>query len=182
MKQFYVLSAIGRDRPGIVADVSELIYQSGCNLEDSSMTLLGDHFALLIMLSGEGDGLKEKLELGCRRLQWEKGLTVFISQLEGGMTTPSTKPEANYELRVVGLDRAGIVFRTSKLLASQNINITDLQTRIEPAPTTGSPVFTMIVEINVPPEVDRKDLRRQLEVLSEEIHVEISLTRLPKPQ
>lgn len=181
MREFYVLSAIGRDRPGIVADVSELIYESGCNLEDSSMTLLGDHFALLIMLSGEGNGLKERLERACKRLEWEKGLTVFISKLEKGDAT-SRKSEANYELRVVGLDRAGIVFKTSKLMASHNINITDLQTRIEPAPTTGSPVFTMIMEINIPTEVDRKALRAELEALSEEIHVEISLTKLPKPQ
>jgi len=55
MKKYYVLSAIGKDRPGIVADVSELIFECGCNLEDSSMTLLGDHFALLVVLSGEGE-------------------------------------------------------------------------------------------------------------------------------
>jgi hypothetical protein len=38
------------------------------------MTLLGNHFALLILLSGEGDGTEEKLGRGCKRLEWDKGL------------------------------------------------------------------------------------------------------------
>jgi len=181
MKRYYVLSAIGKDRPGIVADVSELIFECGCNLEDSSMTLLGDHFALLIMLSGEGEELTERLQRGCKRLEWDKGLTVFLSPLREGAALPPRKPEANYELRVVGLDRAGIVYKTSRLLASKGINITDLHTHVEPAATTGSPVFTMVVELTVPQELDKKALRAELEALAEEMHVELSLTKLPRP-
>lgn len=181
MRQFFVLSAIGRDRPGIVADVTELIFECGCNLEDSSMTLLGDHFALLILLSGQGEGLAERLQRGCKRLEWDKGLTVFLSPLKGEVPLQGAHPEPDYEVRVVGLDRAGIVYRTSRLLASQRINIRDLHTHVEPAPTTGSPVFTMVLEVSVPREVDRKGLRRELEALADELQVEISLKKLPRP-
>jgi glycine cleavage system transcriptional repressor len=182
MKQYFILSAIGEDRPGIVADVSELIYECGCNLEDSSMTLLGAHFALLVLLSGEGKALFERLTAGCKRLEWDKGLTVFLSPLkprgEGHVPTP---PEPNYALQVVGLDRAGIVYRTSRLLASKAINIRDLHTRVEPAPETGSPIFTMAMETNVPHEVDLDALRAQLESLADELWVEITLNKLVKP-
>jgi hypothetical protein len=40
-----------KDRPGIVADVSEVIYECGGNIEDSSMNLLRNHFALLLLFS-----------------------------------------------------------------------------------------------------------------------------------
>ena len=50
----HALSAIGRDRPGIVADLAELIYECDGNLEDSSMIILGSEFAVLLLLSGEG--------------------------------------------------------------------------------------------------------------------------------
>ena len=53
MKCYYILSAIGKDRPGIVADVSEVIYECGGNIEDSNMGLLRSHFALLILFSAE---------------------------------------------------------------------------------------------------------------------------------
>jgi len=54
MKTYYILSAIGKDRPGIVADVSEVIYECGGNIEDSSMTLLRNHFALLLLFLPKG--------------------------------------------------------------------------------------------------------------------------------
>lgn len=182
MRQFFVLSAIGRDRPGIVADVTELIFECGCNLEDSSMTLLGDHFALLILLSGQGADLTERLRQGWKRLEWDKGLTVFLSPLQEQVPPQAAHQAPDYEVRVVGLDRAGIVYRTSRLLASQGVNITDLNTRVEPAPTTGSPVFTMAVEVSVPKDLDRKALRQKLEALADELNVEISINKLPKAQ
>src|SRR5262249_15845354 len=48
MRHWFALSAIGRDRPGMVADLAELIFECDCNLEDSSMTVLGSEFAVLL--------------------------------------------------------------------------------------------------------------------------------------
>ncbi len=182
MKRFFILSAVGADRPGIVADVTEIIYDCGCNLEDSSMTLLGSHFALLILLSGQGGEIDERLPRACGALERDKGLKVFLSPLgPQGAQPPPAPPEPDYELRVVGLDRSGIVYRTSHLLASRGINIVDLHTHVEPPPQAGEPVFTMAVEIVVPEELDRKALRRDLEALANELQVEFSLTKLPRP-
>ena len=38
MEQKFIMTAFSKDRPGIVADVTEVIYENGCNLEDSTMT------------------------------------------------------------------------------------------------------------------------------------------------
>jgi glycine cleavage system transcriptional repressor len=182
MRRFFVLSAVGVDRPGIVADVTELIYQCGCNLEDSSMTLLGSHFALLILLSGRGDELDQRLARACGALERDKGLKVFLSPLGPEVAQPPPPPpEPDYELRVVGLDRSGIVYRTSQLLASRGINIVDLHTHVEPPPQAGEPVFTMALEIVIPKDLDRKALRKDLEALANELQVELSLTKLPRP-
>ena len=83
MKSWYALSAIGRDRPGIVADLAELIYECDCNLEDSSMTILGSEFAVLLLLSSATPDVEQRLSSGCKRLEWEKRLTVFFRPLEG---------------------------------------------------------------------------------------------------
>src|SRR5262249_48867881 len=81
MKRLFALSAIGHDRPGIVADLAELIYECDCNLEDSRMTLLGSEFAVLLLLSGQGADAERRLTAGCKRLEWEKRLTVFFRPL-----------------------------------------------------------------------------------------------------
>src|SRR5262249_58883177 len=82
MRRWFAMSAIGRDRPGIVADLAELIYECDCNLEDSRMTILGSEFAVLLLLSGQGDDVERRLSSGCKRLGWEKRLTVVIRPLE----------------------------------------------------------------------------------------------------
>jgi glycine cleavage system transcriptional repressor len=50
----YLLTAAGRDRPGLVAAVSKILFEEGCNLEDSAMTRLQGEFAILLILSGPG--------------------------------------------------------------------------------------------------------------------------------
>ena len=88
MKLYYALSAIGQDRPGIVADVSGLIFECGGNLEDSSMTILGNQFALLILLSGSGEEFQYRLSTGCKRLEWEKHLSIFLTPVEEPAVCP----------------------------------------------------------------------------------------------
>src|SRR4029079_1840184 len=83
VKRWFALSAIGRDRPGIVADLAELIYECDCNLEDSSMTILGSEFAVLLLLSGESPDVERRLGAGCQRLAREKRLPVFSRPLDG---------------------------------------------------------------------------------------------------
>jgi glycine cleavage system transcriptional repressor len=180
---YFVLSAVGSNRPGIVADVSEIIYRCGCNLEDSRMTLLGNQFALMILLTRETAAAAKDLQLECERLEKEKGLKVFLVPLKTrGHEPPPEAAEAGYELIVVGMDRAGIVYRTTKLLASRAIDITDLETRVDPAPESGSPTFTMRAAVALPEEVDVDELSKDLEVLSDELRVEISLGTTRKPR
>src|SRR5512145_2483474 len=105
MKQWFALSAIGRDRPGIVADLAELIYECDCNLEDSSMTILGTEFAVLLLLSAEGDDVERRLSAGCKRLEWEKQLTVFFRPLEDdGLAAESRPRTVPMECSVTGVD------------------------------------------------------------------------------
>ena len=75
----YLLTAAGRDRPGLVAAVSKILFEEGCNLEDSAMTRLQGEFAILLILSGpvRTGGLEKKL----RGLGKKLGLTVNLKSL-----------------------------------------------------------------------------------------------------
>jgi len=178
MKRYYALSAIGKDRPGIVADVAGLIYECGGNLEDSRMTLLGDQFALLILLSGDGEEFSRRLSAGCKRLEWEKQLAIFLTPVEETEGRPPFKGLMDiYELSTTGLDRMGIVSHVSRLLADQGINIIDMQTKSTPSPESGTPLFTMKIVLQVPVELAIPDLLKKLNRLGEELAIEISLKK-----
>lgn len=173
MKKWFALSAIGRDRPGIVADLAELIYECDCNLEDSSMTILGSEFAVLLLLSGRGEDIERRLSAACKRLEWEKRLTVFFRPLEG--EPHPTARGCPYELVATGVDKAGIVARVARCLADHDINITALNSRSRPEPETGTPTYEMRINLDVPTIVDMSALRRRLEEIAAELHIEIDL-------
>ncbi len=177
-KRYYALSAIGKDRPGIVADVAGLIYECGGNLEDSSMTRLGTQFALLILLSGSGEEMLYHLSTGCKKLEWEKRLTVFLTPVEESENLPPSEGWENYELSTAGLDRMGIVYHVSRLLADYGINIIDMHTKATPSPESGTPIFTMKILLQIPVRVAPAGLLERLNRLGETLAIDITLRKL----
>ena len=116
MPSHFVVTAVGENRTGIVADVSEMIFESGCNIEDSQMTLLGDQFALLTLVSCKEDGDEGVLSQGCRRLNGAKGLTTSVFPVEARRQGfPRSAPPSNFQIRVEGVARSGIMERVGPL-------------------------------------------------------------------
>jgi glycine cleavage system transcriptional repressor len=176
MRRWFAMSAIGRDRPGIVADLAELIYECDCNLEDSRMTILGSEFAVLLLLSGQGDEVERRLSSGCKRLEWEKRLTVFLRPLDAPPPSPAVPLRGTpLECVVTGVDKAGIVARVARVIEEQGANITDLQSELRPEPQSGTPMYTMRVRLVVPPEHDVASLRGALENVAAELRVDLSV-------
>jgi glycine cleavage system transcriptional repressor len=175
MKSWYALSAIGRDRPGIVADLAELIYECDCNLEDSSMTILGSEFAVLLLLSSMGADAAQRLSAGCKRLEWEKRLTVFFRPLDGEPVAYATASHARrYDLQASGVDRAGIVAKIARCLADHGVTIAELTSQSRPEPESGTPIYTMQMALDVPEKVDSSALGRRLQAIGEELQVDVT--------
>jgi glycine cleavage system transcriptional repressor len=179
MKRWFALSAIGGDRPGIVADLTELIYDCDGNLEDTSMTILGSEFAVLLLLTAEGDDAAARLSAACKRLEWEKRLTVFFRPLEGEPAPYRAAGEVTpYALQAVGVDKAGIVAKVTRCLADHRINIRQMQSHSRPQPETGTPMYTMSIRMDVPRALDEKALRDRLEAIARDLHIEVTLERV----
>ena len=52
MKNHALLTAFGADRVGIVDDLTSLILEARCNVEESRMSVLGGEFAVILLFSG----------------------------------------------------------------------------------------------------------------------------------
>jgi glycine cleavage system transcriptional repressor len=175
MPSWFILSAVGRDRPGIVADLAQLVYDCEANLEDSRMTLLGNEFAAIMLCSGAGPELEPRLNAGARRLEWENRLTVFIRPLEGQPRPPVPAPGTRlFRIETQGMDRAGIVAGICRALADHRVNIADLQSRSLPSPS-GAAVYRMSVLAEVPDSLDPRLLAKALEERGAELGLEVSL-------
>ncbi len=178
MKQAYIISAVGLNVPGIVARVSKAIYESKGNFEDSTMTLLGNRFALMVLVTAGDENIARDLVDACSRLETDRDLDINLFPVDDKSSDFGPGASApNYEIRVKGADRMGIVYRTSQLLASLDINIVELETKLKTA-KDGSPVFSMRTAVVVPESVDGEMLRKDLKLLAEDNRETISLTRI----
>lgn len=179
MQYEYILAAVGSNRVGVVAEISEAIYTAGANIENSSMALLGEHFTLMIHISSEEGAVQQSLQDKCEVLQEYSDMRIHLFPLQSSGIEASREQKAkpHYEIRVRGKDKAGIVYRTSQLLASRGINILWLNTKVERPYPGREPQFTMYIEIEVPGKVNGQSLRRDLEALAEDLQETITLTR-----
>ncbi len=179
MKTYFILSAIGKDRPGIVADVSEMIYECGGNIEDSNMSLLRNHFALLLLFSTEREEVNQKLSSGLKRLEWEKSLTVFYSPITFEEAYPKVKEQRDpFKITTSGVDHAGIVFKVCRLLADCGINIVDMETQRVLSAESGTPLFEMDMSVDVPRSISEEGLRETLHRLANELMIDLVLRKM----
>jgi glycine cleavage system transcriptional repressor len=176
-RQWFAIAAIGRDRPGIVADLSEFVFACGCNLEDASMTMLGHEFATLMVVSGIGPDLLERLSTAARKLEWERRLTIFLRPLDAEPEKPPGTSHAGWTLTAQGVDKAGIVAGVARCLADRHVLISDLRGRVTPMPESGTPLYTLTLRMLVPVQTDTRELNAALARVGERLDVEIALKR-----
>jgi glycine cleavage system transcriptional repressor len=175
MDKKFIMTAFGKDRPGIVADVSQIIYENGCNLEDSTMTLLEDEFTIILLLTGhQGGSLENNLLNDCRRLEKEKGITAYVRALSEAKTEPK-KAVSRHTIHVEGPDQAGIVYKTSRYLANNQVNIVNLVSRMKQAPESGMVIYTMDIEVELPEGLSMEKLDEGLDLVRDELHLDIAV-------
>src|SRR4030043_1329182 len=167
MKPYFILSQIEKGITGMVADVSEVIYECGGNIEDSSQSLLRNHFAMLLLFCTEREEVNQKLSSGLKRLEWEKNLTVFYSPITLDEVEPRTKePRSRFKITTSGVDHAGIVFRVCRLLVDRKVNIIDMETHRVLSAERGTPLFEMDMDVEIPRSISEQGLRGDLHRLA----------------
>lgn len=174
MEQQFIMTAFGKDRPGIVSDVSEIIFENGCNLQDSRMGLLADEFTLILLLSGQGEKLEDNLYRDIRRLEKEKNLSVYLRPLEYQIPELGRNGDV-HTIHVEGVDQAGIVYTVSRFLAGRSVNIQTLNTRTRLSPESGSALYTMEIEISLPAGSSLEVIREGLDRIGDDLNVDIEM-------
>jgi glycine cleavage system transcriptional repressor len=165
-----VLTAVGPDRPGIVNAISAMLHTAGANLENSRMAILGGEFALLVLISGSETSVAD-VERQAPRLEAELGLKVLLKRTQ---RVPQ-RDFLPYSVRVAGVDRPGIVRAVTELFTRRGINVASLESRVSYAPDSGTPLFELDAEVEVPSQVALSELRREVAALSDEENLDVAL-------
>jgi glycine cleavage system transcriptional repressor len=177
-----ILTAIGVDRSGLVDEVSRFIYDRGGNIEDSRMVNLRGQFAIMVLVGGD-EATIGRLAHEQSRLSELSGLQVQVrptpepTRASSGAAASAAVGALPFRFVATAVDRSGIVHAISHLLREMNVNIESLETRLSPAPYTGSPVFEMEAVLSAPKATPVNQLRQRLGALCDEMNIDWELTR-----
>lgn len=173
MSKTVVLTGTGRDQVGIVAKLAETLFEVGCNLLDSSMTLLRGEFAIIVMIELPSKETIEALQLKLRSMEKSLGLTMHLRELSADELKPANPPANPYLISVYGADKPGIVAGITRVLADLGINISDVQTTSTQSAT--SDVFVMILEVSAPDNLTADKLSSTLTRVGKTLGVDITI-------
>jgi glycine cleavage system transcriptional repressor len=170
-KSYLVLTAVGPDRPGLVSEISSMVLAAEANLEDSRMAILGGEFALLVLVSGDERAMRE-VEARAAALGERLGLRLLTKPTTPRQTAQNFLP---FQIRVTGVDRPGIVQGVATVLAGRGVNVASLESRLEFAPESGTAMFILEANLQIPSALALADLRRELSRACEEESWEYTL-------
>ena len=173
MTHRWILTALGKDQPGIVAGVTKVLYRLGCNLEDSAMTRLEGEFTIMLIFSSSANTTEETLRRAFAGLSTKLKLAVHLKALSKSETDAPRPRGRAYTISVYGADRAGIVFRVADALSRDRINITDVHTHRSAG--EGPSLYLLLLEVEVPSTRSALSLEGRLKRLAKDLGVEVSL-------
>ena len=174
MNRFVIITAAGPDRPGIISRITEVLYRTGCNIEDTSMTLLRGEFAMILIVRLPPKPSLNEIKRRLKKAQASLGLSLLLKSLSANEARRDQQPLGrSFILSVYGADKPGIVYRVTRLMAAHGINITDMNTRV--IGPRNEPVYIMILEMQLPKGVKVQTVKAKLNKLKKAVNIDITL-------
>lgn len=163
----YAITAIGHDRPGIVAGFTKVLLDLGCNLSDTSMSLLRDQFAMILLVEAPDAVGIDQLD---GALQGPAGAFDLLVETRPVVEAPSEGSSSPFVVSVYGTDRPGIVHAVSRALGDAGVNIVDLRSHL-----AGEDLYAMVLDIAVPATLTQEALAGMLEEVARQLGVSLTL-------
>jgi glycine cleavage system transcriptional repressor len=169
----FAVTAIGRDRPGIVAGISGALLALEGNLEDSQMSILGGHFAVTLIVSVPEPVDRGALQGRLDAVGGELGLeAIAVNEIED---LGARAPHPSHVISVYGADHPGIVHAVASALAERGVNITGLETRL--AGASDSRIYVMTMEVALA-DASEEEVTAALAAAASGAGVEVSVRAL----
>lgn len=134
-----VISVMDRDRPGIVAEVTEGIRALGGNLADLSQTVLRGYFTMILVAGFPAGVSAREIEQTLGRSGASRVLVLEARELP----PEEKRSEHVYVLSAIGRNRVGLVAQVSRFCCDHGVNILDLASHVE------DDHYTMMLQIDL---------------------------------
>jgi len=172
--EWVAITVVGRDRPGIVANVSRVLYRHRSSIEELSQTVIRGQFAMILIASLAEGAWVQALKSEFKNLSGDLDLDIDLRQLKPDELIPyeagGTDP---FIITARGKDRPGLVYGITELLAERGINITNLGAQ---AARLGQETeYIQVFEVDIPRGSDYRLLQEKLRQRGQEMGVSVDL-------
>jgi glycine cleavage system transcriptional repressor len=171
LKEYMILFLIGKDRPGIVDEVSTLLFDKGANIEDSRMATMGGCFSIMTLFSCTLEQLKA-IQRGLKGLESEEFET-SLHKAEDPSALPG-RAELPFGIAVMAMDHPGIVQKIVHILHNHDVNIQSLNTHVTRAPLSGAPIFNLNLKAGIPVKRSIAKVKEELTALAGEMNLDLT--------
>lgn len=120
--QHLVLTAIGKDKTGLVSELTGLVDECKCNIIDSKMALFGGEFSMIMLLAGDSPSLSQ-LEMRLPQLAVQLNLLTMMKRTTAH--NGANKPQ--FMLLLEGPDQAGTIKALTSYLAENSVHVRSLK-------------------------------------------------------
>lgn len=170
MSRRYVISVMSKDRPGIIADITTVIYDLGGDLADLNQSVLGGYFTMILMAEFDGSVTKEELLTRFAEIQSETPIAALIKEVNDVFSKScGSLPEDTFVVTAQAENRKGLVKCLGDFFYNRKLNVLDLVT------TSEKNRYIMIFQVDLSRVDSMKDFRSELGVLGEREEIELVL-------
>ena len=168
-----IITVLAKDRPGIIAQVSDVLYQLDCNLENVNQMILQNEFAGFFLTQAPADLPPETLETTLKEKTQGAGLTIHVTHVEeNGAPAPGQGTDI-FLITTSGPDQKGLVARFSAIIAKYRANILNLKAVFKGGPKPEANV--MSYQVIITPDVDSQGLFAELREKAAELDLDIRI-------
>ncbi len=161
MTRYYTVAAIGKDQIGIVAEVTRALFDVGSLILDSTNSILGGQFAMMLLVSTTDRVFRASIVSALRPVAAQFDLTAEVKEIAAEDVSAKAAPGRIYSLSVYGNKRPDMVYRVAQGIRDRGWNILGLSSGIKWAGQQEHGVMDIRVQV----QDERRDVQSVMDSL-----------------
>jgi len=168
-----IITVLGKDRPGIIAQITTLLYELHCNLENVNQMILQNQFAGFFFIEAPPEVTSSQLQQTFLEKSCDSGLTIHVNPVGENQGEMDNNLAEIFLITTIGPDQEGLVARFSTIIADFNANIINLKAVFKGGLDPNANV--MSYQVSILPHVDTSAMFKELRAKALELNLDIRI-------
>lgn len=168
MKQQLSLTLLGEHHPNLIPDLSALITELNCNIDECRVNLLGDTLAGLMLISGHWGDIA-KLEAAIPKFEKSHNMVFTLRRTQH---VEYAEPMFPYLIHIIAMDKPGIIQHVSTYFESEGIHVSNISCEQYSTQHTETDMTSLCFTINVPKAITLSEFRDRFITFCDELNID----------